>query len=114
MRLVTPVLLVAALAVSAGGAPLFAQQKTTPVPASAAKAGTAAITGVVVDSLNGRYLRGADVIIEGAKTSLVTDSLGKFRIDSLPPGTYQVGVFHPLLDTLGISLASRPFHIGPD
>jgi len=54
------------------------------------------------------------VIIQGAKTSLVTDSLGKFRIDSLPPGTYQIGVFHPMLDTLGISLASQPFHVGPD
>lgn len=114
MRLARPLSLVAALAVSTGGAPLLAQQKTTPAPGSAAKTGTATIAGVVVDSLNGRYLRGADVIIEGAKRSLVTDSLGKFRIDSLPPGTYQVGVFDPLLDTLGISLASRPFHVGPD
>ena len=84
MRLAAPLLLVAALAVSAAGAPLFAQQKTTPVLAATAQTGKAAIAGVVVDSLNGRYLRGADVIIEGAKMSLVTDSLGKFRIDSLP------------------------------
>ena len=115
MRLARRLSLVAALAVSTAGAPLLAQQKTKPAPpGSAAKAGTAAIAGVVVDSLNGRYLRGADVIIEGANRSLVTDSLGKFRIDSLPPGTYQVGVFHPLLDTLGISLASQPFHVGAD
>jgi len=46
--------------------------------------------------------------------SATTDSAGKFRIDSLAPGTYQVGVFHPLLDTLGISLSSRPFHVGAD
>jgi hypothetical protein len=53
-------------------------------------------------------------MVEGAKVTLITDSLGKFRIGDLPPGTYQVGVFHPLLDTLGISIASKPFHVGAD
>ena len=117
MRLVTSLSLAAALAVSATAAPLFAQQKTPPAPpapATTAKTGTATIAGIVLDSLNGRFLSGAEVIVEGAKKSLVTDSLGKFRIDSLPPGTYQVGVFHALLDTLGISLASAPFHVGRD
>jgi hypothetical protein len=113
MQLATRLSLIASLAVSTAGAPLFAQTKT-PAPTAAASSGVGAIAGVVIDSINGRYLRGADVIIQGAKATLVTDSLGKFRIDSLPPGTYQVGVFHPLLDTLGISLASQPFHIGPD
>ena len=96
-------------------APLVAQQKpSTPPAAPVATTGKAAIVGIVVDSLNGRYLAGADVIIQGTKASLVTDSLGKFFIDSLAAGTYQVGVFHPLLDTIGISLASRPFHVGVD
>jgi uncharacterized protein (DUF2141 family) len=92
---------------------LRAQQTTTLTPAPA-KTGKAQILGVVVDSLNGRYLRDADVVIEGTTATVETDSLGKFEIDSLAPGTYQVGVFHPLLDTLGISLATKPFHIGPD
>ena len=94
---------------------LGAQQKTPSTPApTTGHAGKAEISGLVVDSLNGRYLSGADVIIDGAKATLVTDSLGKFKIDDLTPGTYQVGVFHPLLDTLGISLATHPFHVGPD
>ncbi len=94
---------------------LGAQQKTPATPApTVGSSGKAQISGRVIDSLNGGYLSGADVIIEGAKATLITDSLGKFRIDSLPPGTYQVGVFHPLLDTLGISLATRTFHVGPD
>jgi hypothetical protein len=114
MRLVTSLSLAAALAVSTTTAPIFAQQKTPPAPATTTKPGTATIAGIVLDSLNGRFLSGAEVIIEGAKKSLITDSLGKFRIDSLPPGTYQVGVFHALLDTLGISLASAPFHVGHD
>jgi hypothetical protein len=106
--------ILAALSVLASSASISAQQ-TTPQPrAPTTTAGKAEITGVVIDSLNGRYLSGAEIVIEGAKATLVTDSRGAFRIDSLPPGTYQIGVFHPLLDTLGISLATKPFYVGPD
>jgi carboxypeptidase family protein/carboxypeptidase-like protein/TonB-dependent receptor-like protein len=114
MRLLVRLSLGAVVAASTAGAPLHAQQQTPPPTRAAVPTGTAAIAGIVIDSLNGRYLAGADVIIEGAKKTLVTDSVGKFIVDSLPPGTYQVGVFHPLLDTLGISLATKPFHIGAD
>ncbi len=103
-----------AVALIAFAPPLGAQNKTAPTPVPVAKTGKAQIVGVVVDSLNGRYLSDADVVIEGARVTLQTDSLGEFKIDSLPPGTYRVGVFHPLLDTLGIMLATRPFHVGPD
>ena len=95
-------------------APLIAQQTTTKPPVPGAKTGRAQIMGMVIDSLNGRFLSGADVIIEGAKATVVTDSRGAFRVDSLLPGTYQIGVFHPMLDTLGITLATKPFHVGPD
>jgi hypothetical protein len=70
--------------------------------------------GVVVDSLDGKFLSDADVVVEGVHSTIHTDSLGRFRIDSLAPGEYQVGVFHALLDTLGTSLATRPFHVGAD
>ena len=114
MRLAVTAQTVSVLAILFTGGQLGAQKKTAPLPAATSKAGTAQIAGVVVDSLNGRFLTGADVMIEGAKTTIVTDSVGRFRIDSLPPGTYQVGVFHPLLDTLGLTLATQPFHVGPD
>ncbi len=114
MRLASTARTLSVLAVLFAGGQLGAQKKTAPSPAATVKAGTAQIAGVVVDSLNGRFLTGADVMIEGAKTTIVTDSVGRFRIDSLPPGTYQVGVFHPLLDTLGLTLATKPFHVGPD
>lgn len=93
---------------------LDAQSQSAPFPLTSPKPGKAQILGVVVDSLNGRYLSGADVAIEGARTMLVTDSLGQFKIDSLPPGTYRVGVYHPLLDTLGIAVATRSFHVASD
>jgi hypothetical protein len=110
MRSIRTLQLVAVIALAAPAARLVAQQQT----AAPAKTGKGEITGVVVDSLNLRYLRGADVIIEGVEATLVTDSAGRFKIGGLPPGTYQVGVFHPLLDTLGIAVSSQPFHLGPD
>ena len=114
MRFVKRLQIIGAFTVLAPGAPLVAQQTSTQPPVPATKTGRAEIMGTVIDSLNGRYLSGAEVIIEGAKATLVTDSRGAFRIDDLPPGTYQIGVFHPLLDTLGVTLATQPFHVGPD
>lgn len=104
------------LAVSSVAAPIAAQQKTQapPTPPAPAKTGKAGIAGVIVDSLNAGYLAGAEVIVQGANVSVRTDASGRFRVDSLNPGTYQVGVFHPLLDTLGLSLATQPFHLGAD
>src|SRR5689334_7922410 len=110
VRLLSPI----ALAISVAAGQLVAQQKTQAPPTTPAKSGKAGISGVIVDSLNGRYLAGAEVVVQGANVSRITDSSGKFRVDSLAPGTYQVGVFHPLLDTLGISLATQPFHLGAD
>jgi hypothetical protein len=112
MKAVTAFQIAAMLAVP-GPAVLLAQKTATP-PAPVAKQPMGQIVGMVLDSLNGTYLSGADVIIQGAKATLITDSLGRFRMDSIPAGTYQVGVFHPLLDTLGISLATQPFRVGAD
>ena len=113
MRPVRTLELVTALTVIVSGGRLLAQQPTAP-PATPAKTGTAEISGVLLDSLNGRFLHGAEVVIEGTKSILYSDSAGRFRLTGLPPGSYQVGIFHPLLDTLGMSLGTRPFHVGPD
>jgi Carboxypeptidase regulatory-like domain len=94
--------------------PLGAQNNAPPVSSAGPATGKARILGVVIDSLNGGTLAGADILIEGVKGSATTDSLGKFGFDSLPPGNFQLGVFHPLLDTLNLSIVTRPFHVGPD
>ena len=88
--------------------PLGAQ--TSPAP----KTGMAEIVGAVLDSVNGGFLSGATVLLQGAQRSIDTDSTGRFKFDSIPPGTYQLGVFHPLLDALDISIATRPFHAAAD
>ena len=103
----------ATFAIVAPWGALAAQQQTAN-PSGAPPKTTAEISGVVVDSVHGRYLAGAEVIIEGVNGTFVTDSVGSFKVEGLKPGTYQIGVFHPMLDTLNISLASRPFHVGPD
>lgn len=72
------------------------------------------IVGTVSDSVNRAPLRGAEVVVSGVAALVTTDSLGRFTIDSLAPGTYQVGVFHPILESLGVTLATKPFVIGPD
>ena len=87
----------------------------TPAPATPpAKTDKARITGVVIDSLNNRYLPDADVLVDGTDITTRTDSLGKFTVEDLTPGTYRVGIFHPLLDTLGLSIVTAPFRVGPD
>ncbi len=83
----------------------------TPV-ASAQKA--ASVFGTVVDSLHGGWLSGAEVTLTGTTRVAVTDSLGRFRFDSVPTGTRQLGIFHPLLERLGISIGSHPFTLGSD
>ncbi len=90
-------------------APLSAQTN----PAST-KTGMAEIVGAVLDSVNGGLLSGATVLLQGGQRSVETDSAGRFKFDSVPPGTYQLGVFHPILDALDISIATRPFHAAPD
>jgi hypothetical protein len=78
---------------------LQAQQLSSP-------SGRASITGVAVDSVRGGYLRGATVIVNGTARSATTDSLGRFRIDSVPPGAHYLEVMHPLLDSLSLSVRS--------
>jgi carboxypeptidase-like protein len=105
-----PIVEIAALAVTALALPLSAQNGAARTSATA----SAKIVGVVVDSVNGGYLTGAEIVIESGRPPLRTDAFGRFEVDSLRPGIYQVGVLHPVLDSLGITLLTQPFRLGPD
>lgn len=61
-----------------------------------------------MDSIRGGLLRGATVGVLGPSRMTFTDSLGRFVIDSIPPGEYQVALFDPLLDTLSLGVMSPP------
>jgi hypothetical protein len=72
------------------------------------------ITGVAVDSIHGGYLRDALVMLSNSSRTTVTDSAGRFRIDSVKPGSYTLTLSHPLLDTMGIRVMTNPFQVTPD
>ncbi|MFI5250084.1 MAG: carboxypeptidase regulatory-like domain-containing protein, partial [Gemmatimonadales bacterium] len=73
----------------------------------------ARISGIVIDSLHETPLANADVVIDGTNRSARTDASGDFRIDSVPAGAVRIGVFHPLLDSVGVSIASPPIVAHP-
>jgi carboxypeptidase-like protein/carboxypeptidase family protein/TonB-dependent receptor-like protein len=73
----------------------------------------ATVRGIVIDSLRGRPLVGASIAVDGTIASGVTDSLGQFRIDSVTPGAHPIAVYHPLLDSLALSLYTAPVNITP-
>ncbi len=70
------------------------------------RTGHAVITGVAVDSVRGGYLRGAIVSVSGTSLSAMTDSSGRFRIDSVAPGLRHLEVLHPLLDSVSLRVRS--------
>ncbi len=114
----------ALLAAAPLAAPLAAQKTTPRTPGKAASPKTAKpapappalpttgyLQGVTIDSLHGEPLAGALIQLEGSGRMAVTDSLGRFLVDSIPPGSYRVIVDHPLVDTLGIILTTPPMQV---
>lgn len=69
---------------------------------------TGYLQGVAVDSIHGEPLIGAAIQLEGTDRLGITDSLGRFLVDSIKPGSYKILVDHEILDTLGISLSTAP------
>jgi hypothetical protein len=66
------------------------------------------ISGLIFDSLGERPLALAHVHIERMTREAVTDSAGRFRLDSVPAGVQNVWVDHPKLDSLGMFTLSAP------
>ena len=90
----------------AAARPAASAAKLLPPPPAAAASKFGYLQGVVIDSVHGNPLSGALVQVEGTGRLGATDSLGRFLIDSILPGSYRLLVEHPLLDTLGISLVT--------
>lgn len=84
---------------AAVSAPLDAQQEP---PRARAR-----VSGVVFDSISSRPLAGAVVqLVPTQETthawSALTGANGAFAFDSVEAGTYMLGFYHPMLDSLGI------------
>jgi hypothetical protein len=78
----------------------------------------AVVSGTVVDSIAHAPLGRATVQLfgtsgpaSGRMLSTTADSLGAFRLDSVPLGEYVAGFFHPAMDSLGIEVKSRAVRI---
>jgi hypothetical protein len=67
---------------------LFAESDGNPVEA----APTAVVTGQVIDMATGEGLAGASITIDGAETKTFTDFDGRFRMNGLLPGKYDIKV----------------------
>ena len=66
------------------------------------------VQGVVFDSLRGSPLAGAFVSIAAVGRATTSDARGRFRFDSLGPGTYTFTIQHDVLDSIGVaSVTSR-------
>jgi len=103
------VLILALSAVATGVA--WAQGQTNQPPPPSQAVHPAGVIGVVVDSINRRPLEHARVRIEGTALAAQSDSNGRFRFDSIPPGTRRFVVRHPLADSLGLEIVSRPIEL---
>lgn len=65
------------------------------------------LTGVAYDSLSESPLAGALIQVEGLYRTAVSDGHGRFRLDSLPGGTFTLLMFHDAVDALGLGFISR-------
>jgi hypothetical protein len=117
--------IIALAGAAAAATPLHAQQPATTKPkgksAGVHAADTASapaakdtvqhfsgVVGVAIDSIHGDKLQGATVTVLGTNRHGKTDALGEFRIDSVPPGEYRLTLSHPILDTVGLAVATQP------
>ncbi|HKT08288.1 MAG TPA: carboxypeptidase regulatory-like domain-containing protein [Gemmatimonadaceae bacterium] len=91
-------------------APTPARSAAAAADTTAAAGDTVVVTGFVLDSLRELPLAGATVLISNTTFTGTTDPSGRFRIvaHGLADGVYQVGFFHPTLDSLGISPPAQP------
>ena len=74
-------------------------------PSARAQGSTPLVTvsGLAFDSLAMRPLRGALVSIAGVGRTAFSDDKGRWRIDSVPEGTYAIALQHEAFDSLGLS-----------
>jgi hypothetical protein len=67
------------------------------------------VSGVVVDSLRGGYLRDAAVRLEPSGRESITSDSGSFAFPDVPPGQYRLRVMHFMLDTIGLTIETPTF-----
>lgn len=74
----------------------------------AARGQAGVVAGTVYDSTAAAPLAEAQVSVIGVYATGTTDDSGRFRIEDVPPGEYEVSFYHSRLDDYGISVAGKP------
>ncbi len=75
------------------------------------------ISGFVRDSLAGTPLSGATIQLVLSAAPWIagrlakSDSIGRYRIDSVPAGQYLIGFTHPRLDSLGLDAVNKTIEV---
>lgn len=64
------------------------------------------VRGIAYDSLHGAPLSGAFIGIAGSSRTTVSDDRGRFRFDSVVPGTYKFVMQDDVFDSIGLSGAT--------
>src|SRR5438034_11453535 len=88
--------------------PLLARPVTAQSSDSVSRPSVTTVTGIVHDSISRIPLSGATVQLVAADRArrfartTISDSLGRYTLDSVPAGRYSIGFFHPVLESLGI------------
>jgi hypothetical protein len=67
------------------------------------RAAPVSVYGVAYDSLRGEPLRNAFIAVVGTARSAHSDARGRFRLDSVSPGTYVFAAQHDVLDSVGLT-----------
>lgn len=76
-----------------------------------ATGGTGTVVGVVFDSLMMRPLPGASVWTADGLRSALSDSAGRFTLDSVAPGPQLVLAGHPMADSVGVYTLSATVQV---
>lgn len=67
----------------------------------------ASVEGVAFDSVARKPLAGALISVSDVRRTATSDAKGRFRIDSVPAGTYTMTMQHAVFDSLGLSGVSE-------
>ncbi|MDE3173576.1 MAG: carboxypeptidase regulatory-like domain-containing protein, partial [Gemmatimonadota bacterium] len=68
----------------------------------------ASLSGFAYDSVRGRPMDGAQILVQGTALVARAGADGSFHLDSVPPGAHKLQAVAPILDSLGIQLVTPP------
>jgi hypothetical protein len=72
------------------------------------------LTGIILDSLHNEPLANASITLQPGTARVESDSFGRFVFRGIVAARYKLSVSHPLLDSLGVSVAIPTLEVTGD